>query len=148
MRSRRVRAATVIAHITAVGGWVGIDIALIALSLTRTPIPTVLSELAIVSAVLTITTGITLAIRRPWGGLRRHRWIETKTRITAIVVAAGLASIAGMLDPMSVLAARIGALVGLVAAVAVSVTKPGGLTPYGRLTTRPRHRHRLHSRAS
>jgi hypothetical protein len=136
---RRLRAITVTTHITAAGAWVGIDIALIAETLVRAPIPTVLSELATFSAGLTIGTGIALARRRPWGGLRRHHWIEAKAVIAAVVAVAGLTSVTGMLDPMSVLVARVCALAALIAATLVSATKPWGLTARGHATS---HQHR------
>ncbi|HEY3692435.1 MAG TPA: hypothetical protein VGL46_19450, partial [Pseudonocardiaceae bacterium] len=58
----------------------------------------------------------------------------------AIITAAGLTSLTGALDPMTVLTARICALIALITTIAVSVTKPWGLTPYGRAaspTTNP-----------
>jgi hypothetical protein len=130
----RLRAITAITHITASGAWVGLDISLVALTLVHAPIPTVLSECATFAAGLTIGSGAALATRRPWGGLRRHHWIEAKILIAAVVAAAGLTSVTGALDPMSVLTARVCALVALIAATAVSVTKPWGLTPHGRAT--------------
>jgi hypothetical protein len=126
---RWLRATLVITHITTAASWLGTDATLIALTLAGKPIPAVLGAwITTPAAAITLATGITLAAHKPWG-LRRHHWIGVKIRIAAIITAAGLTSLTGALDPMTVLSARICALVALITAIAVSVTKPWGLTP-------------------
>jgi len=89
------------------------------------------------SAATTLGTRLVLGAHRPWG-LRRHHWLVAKVRISAVVVAAGLTSVSGVLDSLSVLAARVCALIALIAAIAVSVTKPWGLTQVGCATAAKR----------
>jgi len=129
---RGVRMALLTAHITAAALWLGMDTALIAITAARAAIPVPLGAAVLTSsAATTLGTGFVLAVHRPWG-LRRHHWIVAKVRISAVVAAAGITSLSGILDPMSVLAARVCALIALIAAIAMSVTKPWGLTRVGR----------------
>jgi hypothetical protein len=108
------------------------DTALIPITTAHVAIPAPLGVAGLTSsAATTVGTGFMLAAHRPWG-LRRHHWIVAKVRISAVVAAAGLTSLSGILDPPLVLAARVCALIALVAAIAVSVTKPWGLTQVGR----------------
>lgn len=73
-------------------------------------------------------------------------------RVSPVVAAAGLTSVCGILDPLSVLAARVSALIALIAAIAVSVTKPWGLTQVGRAAAAKRSARgasqRTHQRAT
>ncbi|MFL6146232.1 MAG: hypothetical protein ACJ72I_01720 [Pseudonocardiaceae bacterium] len=137
---RWLRATLVTTHITTAASWLGTDATLIALTIAGKPIPAVLGAwITTPAAAITLATGITLAAHKPWG-LRRHHWIGVKIRIAAIIIAAGLTSLTGALDPMTVLTARICALIALITTIAVSVTKPWGLTPHGRAaspTTNP-----------
>ena len=129
---RGLRMALLTAHITAVALWLGMDTALIAITAAHAAIPAPLGAAALTSsAATTLGTGFVLAAHRPWG-LRRHHWIVAKVRISAVVTAAGLTSLSGVLDALSVLAARVCVLIALIAAIAVSVTKPWGLTQVGR----------------
>ena len=129
---RGLRMALLTAHITAAALWLGMDTALIAITAAHAAIPAPLGAAVLTpSAATTLGTGFVLAAHRPWG-LRRHHWIVAKVRISAVVAAAGLTSLSGILDPLSVLAARVCALIALIAAIAVSVTKPWGLTRVGR----------------
>ncbi|HZE01334.1 MAG TPA: hypothetical protein VE155_06165 [Pseudonocardiaceae bacterium] len=130
---RGLRTALLTAHITAAALWLGMDTALIAITAAHASIPAPLGAAMLTpSAATTLGTGFVLAAHRPWG-LRRHHWIVAKVRISAVVAAAGLTSLSGILDdPLSVLAARVCALIALIAAIAVSVTKPWGLTQVGR----------------
>ena len=119
-------------HITAAALWLGLDTALIAIAAARAAIPAAVGAAVLTSsAATTLGTGLVLAAHRPWG-LRRHHWIVAKVRISAVVTTAGLTSLSGILDPLSVLAARVCALIALIAAIAVSVIKPWGLTEVGR----------------
>ena len=129
---RGLRMALLTAHITAAALWLGMDTALIAITAAHASIPAPLGAAMLTpSAATTLGTGFVLAAHRPWG-LRRHHWIVVKVRISAVVTAAGLTSLSGVFDPLSMLAARVCALIALIAAIAVSVTKPWGLTQVGR----------------
>ena len=129
---RGLRMALLTAHITAGALWLGLDTALIAITAAHAAIPAAVGAAVLTSsAAITLGTGLVLAAHRPWG-LRRHHWIVAKVRISAVVAAAGLTSVSGILDPLSVLAARVCALIALIAAIAVSVIKPWGLTEVGR----------------
>lgn len=122
------------AHITAAALWLGMNTASIALTAAHTAIPAPLGAAMLTSsAATTLGTGFVLAAHRPWG-LRRHHWIITKLRISTVLAAAGLTSLSGILDPLSILTTRICALIALTTAIAVSVTKPWGLTQHGRTT--------------
>jgi hypothetical protein len=110
---RWLRATLVTTHITTAASWLGTDATLIALTIAGKPIPAVLGAwITTPAAAITLATGITLAAHKPWG-LRRHHWIGVKIRIAAIITAAGLTSLTGALDPMTVLTARICALIAL-----------------------------------
>lgn len=129
---RGLRMALLTAHITAAALWLGMDTAMIAITAAHATVPAALGAVVLTtSAATTLGTGFVLGAHRPWG-LRRHHWIIAKVRISAVVAAAGLTSVCGILDPVSVLAARVSALIALIAAIAVSVTKPWGLTQVGR----------------
>jgi hypothetical protein len=129
---RGLRMALLTAHITAAALWLGMDTAMIAISAAHAAIPAPLGAVVLTSsAATTLGTGFLLGAHRPWG-LRRHHWIIAKVRISAVVAAAGLTSLSGILDPLSLLAARVCALIALIAAIAVSVSKPWGLTQGGR----------------
>lgn len=130
---RGLRMALLTAHITAAALWLGVDTVLVAIAAAHATIPAPFGAAMLTSsAATTLGTGFMLAAHRPWG-LRRHHWILAKVRISAVVAAAGLTSLSGILDPVSVLAARVCALLALIAAIAVSVTKPWGLTQVGRV---------------
>ena len=129
---RGLRMALLTAHITAAALWLGMDTALIVITAAHAAIPAPLDAAVLTSlAATTLGTGFVLAAHRPWG-LRRHHWIVAKVRISAVVAAAGLTSLSGSLDLPSVLAARVCGLIALIVAIAVSVTKPWGLTQVGR----------------
>jgi hypothetical protein len=129
---RGLRMALLTAHITAAALWLGMDTAMIAIAAADAAIPASAGVVVLTSsAATTLGTGFVLGAHRPWG-LRRHHWLIAKVRISAVVAAAGLTSVSGILDPLSVLAARVCALIALIAAIAVSVTKPWGLTQVGR----------------
>jgi hypothetical protein len=124
--------ALLTAHVTAAALWLGMDTALTAITAAQAAIPAPVGAAVLTSsAAITLGTGFMLAAHRPWG-LRRHHWIVAKVRISTVVAAAGLTSLSGILDPLSVLAARVCALIALIAAIAMSVTKPWGLTQVGR----------------
>jgi hypothetical protein len=130
--------ALLTAHITAAALWLGMDTAVTALTAAHTAIPEPLGATVLTaSAATTLGTGFVLGTHRPWG-LRRHHWIIAKMRLSAVLVAAGLTSLSGILDPRSLLATRICALIALIAAIALSVTKPWGLTHSGRATAATR----------
>ena len=129
---RGLRMTLLTVHVTAAALWLGMDTALVAITAAHAAIPALLAAAVLTAlAATTLGTGFVLAAHRPWG-LRRHHWIVVKVRISAVLAAAGLTSLGGILEPRSVLAARVCALIALVAAIAVSVTKPWGLTQVGR----------------
>ena len=135
---RGLRMALLSAHITAAALWLGMDTAMIAITAAHAAIPASVGAAVLTSsAATTLGTGLVLAAHRPWG-LRRHHWLLAKVQISAVLAAAGLTSVSRILDPPSVLAARVCALIALIAAIAVSVTKPWGLTHVGRATAAKR----------
>ncbi|MBV9648737.1 MAG: hypothetical protein JO296_01190 [Pseudonocardiales bacterium] len=143
---RGLRMTLLTAHITAAALWLGINTASIALTAAHTAIPAPLGAAMLTSsAATTLGTGFVLAAHRPWG-LRRHHWIITKLRISTVLAAAGLTSLSGILDPLSTLAARICALIALITTIAVSVTKPWGLTQHGHTTPTKRSAHNTGTR--
>jgi hypothetical protein len=91
--------ALLTAHVTAAALWLGMDTALTAITAAQAAIPAPVGAAVLTSsAAITLGTGFMLAAHRPWG-LRRHHWIVAKVRISAVVAAARLTSLSGILDP-------------------------------------------------
>lgn len=89
------------------------------------------------SAALTLVTGPMLAARSY--GYTRYWWIIAKIVISLGLVAGGMASFLGLVTaPVPTLVIRCAGLAALLAAVVLSVTKPGGK----RRQPRPGGRHR------
>jgi MFS superfamily sulfate permease-like transporter len=135
-------------------GWLGLDGGLVALEVTglSTDNPAVQAGIATAMAViaswvlipvvsLSLVSGLVLALSTPWG-LIRHWWVIVKCVIAIVLTATALLLmlprlpeiIAGDGDParMQMLVLRLGALLLLLAATAISVVKPWGKTPRGR----------------
>lgn len=136
---RPLRTALLTTHIITGVSWATLCAAVVTITLTdpTSPAASLLAFWAVTpTAVTALLTGLLLAYGTPWG-LRRYRWITVKVQLTLVVLAPALASIAGLLDPLSVLAARSCSTLALVAIVAISVAKPWGRTHRGR--HRPLH---------
>jgi hypothetical protein len=136
---RPLRTALLTLHILTGAGWATLCAVVVTITLTdpTSPAATLLARRIVTpTAVTSLATGLALAYGTPWG-LRRYRWVAVKAQISLVVIAPGLATLAGLLDPLSVLTARSCATLSLVAIIAISVAKPWGKTRHGR------HRHSL-----
>lgn len=152
---RRARAALLTVHVAVSVGWLGLDGALVALEVTSLTsgdpavqggIAAAMGALAswvLIPVVLTsLISGLVLALSTPWG-LVRHWWVLAKCGIAVTLTAAGLALMLPRLDQvvtgggepaqLQMLLARSLALVLLLAATGLSVIKPWGKTPHGRV---------------
>ncbi|WP_327354865.1 DUF2269 domain-containing protein [Streptomyces sp. NBC_01304] len=156
--NRPTRRATLVVHVTAAAGWLGLTLALLALALTAVTTGSAAATeasvrsmkvfagwLIIPLALLTLLSGLVLSLGTPWG-LARHRWVYTKFWLTLATTAASVfalrpgvtdaaaASAAGeaLANPTDVIAGPIVSLVAYLFMTAVSVLKPWGLTKRGR----------------
>lgn len=156
--SRPVRRATLVVHVVGAAGWLGLSLGLVALALTALSTESsAATEAAVRSmkvftdwlvlplALLTLLSGLLLALGTPWG-LARHRWVYTKFWLTLLTTAAsafalrpGINEAARTVDagqPITDTADLVaGPLVSLGAYVfmtVLSVLKPWGLTRRGR----------------
>ena len=133
--TQRVRLLVVTIHVITSVGMFGVTVALVTFQvavgqLQASSKPNQILDLVSVRvltpmAVTALGTGVVLAVGSPWG-LLRWRWIIAKLQISAMLSVVGLANLVGLLDPVTVLVARVCALVALVVMVAVSMAKPWG----------------------
>ncbi|HEX8761149.1 MAG TPA: hypothetical protein VF734_14510 [Pseudonocardiaceae bacterium] len=153
--SRRVRAVLLTVHVAVSVGWLGLDGALVALEVTSLTSgdPTVqggiaaamgaLASWVLIPVVFTsLASGLVLALSTPWG-LVRHWWVLAKCGIAVTLTATGLTLMLPRLDQvvtgdgepaqLQMLLARSLALILLLAATGLSVIKPWGKTPHGRV---------------
>lgn len=155
---RPARRATLVVHVAASAGWLGLTLGLVALAsaaITTDSHPAVEASvramkvftdwLVIPLALLTLLSGLLLSLGTPWG-LARHRWVYTKFWLTlATTVASTFALRPGVDDTAAAVAAGeplasstdliAGPLVSLSAYLfmtVVSVLKPWGPTRRGR----------------
>ncbi|HWH09308.1 MAG TPA: hypothetical protein VNX21_08915 [Candidatus Thermoplasmatota archaeon] len=157
----RLEKAALVVHVSASVGWLGAVVAFLALALaglgggdaTRTRAAylamDVLARLVLVPlAFASLATGVMQALGTRWG-LLRHYWVVAKLLITLVstllllvhlqpVVHVAQAAAEGPLADDALRPARVQlvadaalAIVALLAATALSVVKPRGLTPYG-----------------
>ncbi|MBQ0825975.1 DUF2269 domain-containing protein [Streptomyces tagetis] len=165
--SRPVRRATLAVHVVASAAWLGLTLGLLALALTATTTGSAATAeaglwamklfadlLLLPVALLTLASGLVLALGTPWG-LARHRWVWTKfwltlatTTATAFALRPGVnAAVAAVAagEPLpgttDVLAGPLVSLTAYVFMTVISLLKPWGPTRRGRRPgTRP-HRH-------
>ncbi len=156
--SRPVRRATLVVHVVGAAGWLGLSLGLVALALAALSTESsAATEAAVRSmkvftdwlvlplALLTLLSGLLLALGTPWG-LARHRWVYTKFWLTLITTAAsafalrpGINEAAGTVaagepitDAADLVAGPLVSLGAYVFMTVLSVLKPWGLTRRGR----------------
>ena len=156
MMSPPVRKTALITHVVSSVGWLGAVLGFLPLSLvglqTADPQLAHACDLAMglmalwalaPLAVLSLLSGVAQALGTPWG-LFQHYWVLIKLLITlfaAVVLLMKLGSITALAaippgaslsgERSSILAHALGGLVLLLAATALSVLKPQGLTRHG-----------------
>ncbi|MEU1264631.1 DUF2269 family protein [Streptomyces cellulosae] len=155
---RPARRALLVVHVVASAGWLGLSAGLLALGLAANTTGSAATlEAAVRSmqlfadwlllpiALLTLVSGLVLALGTPWG-LARHRWVWTKfwltlatTTATAFALRPGVneavaAVSAGLAlpDGEDVLMGPVVSLSAYVFMTVISVLKPWGLTRRGR----------------
>ncbi|KUF15764.1 hypothetical protein [Streptomyces silvensis] len=167
MKLRRpARRATIVVHVAASAGWLGLTLGLVALAaaaITSDSPPTIeacvramkvfTDWLLLPLAFLTLLSGLLLSLGTPWG-LARHRWVYTKFWLTlATTTATTFALRPGINNSVAAVAAGesslpstdliMGPVVSLSAYLfmtVISVLKPWGMTRRGRRIRAP-HQH-------
>jgi hypothetical protein len=156
--SRPARRASLVVHVAASAGWLGLTLGLLALGITATTTGSAVTVEASVRAMklfadwlllplafLTFLSGLVLSLGTPWG-LARHRWVYTKFWLTlATTTATVFALRPGVNTAVAAVAAGgplpdagdvlMGPIVSLSAygfMTVISVLKPWGLTRRGR----------------
>lgn len=155
--NRPVRRATLVVHVSAAAGWLGLSLGLLGLGITAmtTASPVVIEAsyrsmkvfgdwLVLPAALLTLLSGLVLSLGTPWG-LARHRWVYTKFWLTLITTVLSTFSLRPGINTAAAEAAAghvavssdlvIAPSVSLSAYLfmtALSVLKPWGLTRHGR----------------
>lgn len=161
-RRRRPRRVLVLGHLTVSVGWLGLEVAMLALGLLAlTGADSELRRAAVlVAAVLgtwlyplfslaSLVTGVLVSLRGPWG-LVRHWWVFGKfVANVALVIGGNLVVLAGVRQAAagargggevstgaasSLVGAMTVGLLLLIAATVVSRYKPRARTPFGRRT--------------
>lgn len=155
--SRPARRATLVVHVIAAAGWLGLTLGLLALaSAAITTDSASVTEAAARSmkifadwlvlplALLTLLSGLLLSLGTPWG-LARHRWVYTKFWLTLATTAASAFALrpgindtvatvsagAPVTDPTGLIAGPIVSLSAYLFMTVISVLKPWGLTRRG-----------------
>lgn len=156
--SRPARRATLVVHVTAAAGWLGLTLGLLALAFAAiTTGSAATTEAAVRSmklfadwlvlplALLTLLSGLLLSLGTPWG-LAKHRWVYTKFWLTLATTAASAFALrpgindtvatvsAGspLTDPTDLIAGPVVSLSAYLFMTILSVLKPWGLTRRGR----------------
>ncbi|MFC8570459.1 DUF2269 domain-containing protein [Streptomyces sp. NPDC057245] len=156
--SRPARRGLLVVHVVASAGWLGLTLGLLALGVTAasTASPAAVEAavrsmklfadwLLLPLALLTLTSGLVLALGTHWG-LARHRWVFTKFWLTLATTAAtvfalrpgvnsavtAVAAGGALPDAGDVLFGPVVSLSAYVFMTAVSVLKPWGPTRRGR----------------
>ncbi|WP_406488367.1 DUF2269 domain-containing protein [Streptomyces phaeochromogenes] len=156
--SRPARRATLVVHVAASAGWLGLTLGLLALGITATTTGAAVTVDASVRAMklfadwlllpvafLTLVSGLVLSLGTPWG-LARHRWVYIKFWLTLATITATVfalrpgvgsavtaVSAGGPLpDAGDVLFGPIVSLSAYLFMTVISVLKPWGLTRRGR----------------
>jgi uncharacterized membrane protein len=155
---RPARRAFLAVHVVASAGWLGLSVGLLALGLAAdtTGSPATVEaavrsmqlfadRLLLPIALLTLGSGLVLALGTPWG-LARHRWVWTKFWLTLATTAAtafalrpgvheAVAAVSAgqaLPDGEDVLTGPVVSLSAYVFMTVISVLKPWGLTRRGR----------------
>ncbi|MFE0798617.1 DUF2269 domain-containing protein [Streptomyces sp. NPDC058812] len=156
--SRPARRASLVVHVVASAGWLGLSLGLLALGATAATTASAVTVEASVRgmklfadwlllplAFLTLSSGVVLALGTPWG-LARHRWVYTKfwltlATATATVFAlrpgvnsavAAVAAGESLPDAGEVLFGPVVSLSAYVFMTVISLLKPWGPTRRGR----------------
>ncbi|MEU6375567.1 DUF2269 domain-containing protein [Streptomyces sp. NPDC046909] len=156
--TRPARRASLVVHVIASAGWLGLTLGLLALGITAATSGSAVTVEASVRAMklfadwlllplafLTLLSGVLLSVGTPWG-LARHRWVWTKFWLTlgtttatvfalrpAVNSAVAAVAAGGPLpDTGDVLFGPIVSLSAYVFMTVISVLKPWGLTRRGR----------------
>jgi len=142
-------------HVTASAGWIGVEACLLALCVTalgpggRQAVPAYLaagqlgSLLAFPACLLSLATGLLLALGTPWG-LLRYYWVLIKFLLTSAVMLADLLTVNHLLGEAAakaalpaaggagpaLAAACAGHISTLLAAMLLAIFKPWGRTGY------------------
>lgn len=151
---RPVRRATLVVHVVAAAGWLGLTLGLLALAVTALTTDSAAMAVAAIRsmkvfadwlvlplALLTLVSGLVLSLGTAWG-LARHRWVYTKFWLTLATTAASVfalrpgindAAAAGApVEPRDLIAGPIVSLSAYVFMTVLAVLKPWGLTKRGR----------------
>jgi hypothetical protein len=155
---RPVRRTTLVVHVAASAGWLGLTLGLLALALAAyTSESASMAEasyrsmevftdwLVLPLALLTLTSGLVLSLGTPWG-LARHRWVFIKfwltlatTTASVLVLRPGVdkaaetvASGGAVAEPRDLLMGPAVSLTAYVFMTVISVLKPWGPTRRGR----------------
>ncbi|MFJ5774219.1 DUF2269 family protein [Streptomyces sp. NPDC093094] len=156
--NRTARRAALVVHVTAAACWLGLTLGLLALGITAATTGDAVTleasvrtmklftdRLLLPAALLTLLSGLLLALGTPWG-LARHRWVQVKFWLTLVTTTATVLALrpgvdsavdavvrGGPLpDPGDVLFGPAVSLSAYVFMTAVSVLKPWGPTRRGR----------------
>ncbi|MGW7282031.1 DUF2269 domain-containing protein [Streptomyces sp. NPDC054844] len=156
--SRPARRVTLVVHVVASAGWLGLSLGLLALGATAATTASAATVEASVRgmklfadwlllplAFLTLSSGVVLALGTPWG-LARHRWVYTKFWLTLATATATVfalrpgvnsavaAAAAGesLPDAGDVLFGPVVSLSAYVFMTVISILKPWGPTRRGR----------------
>lgn len=148
--SRRTRSAVLTVHTASAAAWIGMMAALVIIGIAELREPTeqlrvldgqagaLIAWVLVPIVGLSVSSGLILAAYTPWG-LTGHWWVLAKMIIAAALTTTGLTL---MLIPGPIMQLRIGALGALLLAIALSVFKPWGRTPFGARAQRRKARHR------
>lgn len=155
---RPARRATLVVHVAASAGWLGLTLGLVALAaaaITTDSAPTIEASvrsmkvftdwLVLPLAFLTLLSGVLLSLGTPWG-LAQHRWVYTKFWLTLVTVTAstfalrpGVNDAAATVSAGEQLASSTDLIAGPIVSMSaylfmmvISVLKPWGLTRRGR----------------
>ncbi|MEV8317904.1 DUF2269 domain-containing protein [Streptomyces sp. NPDC059900] len=156
--SRPARRATLVVHVTAAAGWLGLTLGLLALAVAAITTGSAATTeaaarsmklfadwLVLPLALLTLLSGLLLSLGTPWG-LARHRWVYVKFWLTLATTAASAFALrpglndtvaavsAGspVADPTGLIAGPVVSLSAYLFMTVISLLKPWGLTRRGR----------------
>ncbi|MFH8618008.1 DUF2269 domain-containing protein [Streptomyces sp. NPDC017979] len=155
---RPVRRSLLVVHVCAAAGWLGLTLGLLALAVTAlttestTTVGAAVRSMKVFTdwlvlplALLTLLSGLVLAVGTPWG-LARHRWVVIKFWLTLGTVTASVFALrpgvneavetvsenAALASPTDLVAGPIVSLSAYLFMTVVSILKPWGPTRRGR----------------
>ncbi|MFJ5265138.1 DUF2269 domain-containing protein [Streptomyces sp. NPDC088387] len=156
--SRPARRASLVVHVAASAGWLGLTLGLLALAVAAATTGSAVTVEASVRAMklfadwlllpvafLTLLSGLLLSLGTQWG-LARHRWVYTKFWLTLATAAATafalrpgvneavrtVAAGEGLADTTDLMMGPIVSLSAYLFMTVISILKPWGLTRRGR----------------